>query len=209
MFIRIGGIPGVGKTTIINEIVEKSSQLKIPVVKIKGAEYLMNVLDVSSYDELRQIPEQVRAQARPEMYRRMYEDDNKDPNTIRLRDAHYSLWQDESGFIQFLSLEEDKKQMLSMVCLTASEDTILQRRRDDGRSDRNLDIDIIRRELIEESKSAKEQAESLGINLVQVENIGEISLVCANIVERTMGRFDFKQDLLRGLLERSPAKERF
>jgi len=109
MFIKIGGVPGVGKTTVISEIVEKSSQLGLPIVKVKGAEYLLDVLGVSTYEQLRQVPEQERAQARSEMYRRMYEDDRNDPSTIRLRDAHYSLWQDGSGFVNFPLLEEDKR----------------------------------------------------------------------------------------------------
>lgn len=208
MFIRVGGVPGVGKTTVINEIVEKSSRLGLPVVKIKGAKYLMNVLGVSSYEDLRQVPEQDRAQARPEMYRRMYEDDRKDPNTIRLRDAHYSLWQDGSGFVQFPTLEEDREQMLSMVCLTASEDIILERRRNDGRSDRALDGVVIKRELAKEMEVARKQAESLDINLIQVENVGKISLVCASIVKKTMDGFDFQQELLRELSGLTLSKER-
>lgn len=208
MFIRIGGVPGVGKTTVINEIVKKSSRLGLPVVKVKGAEYLMDILGLSTYDELRQVPEQDRALARPEMYRRMYEDDRNDPNTIRLRDAHFSLWQNGSGFVYFPVLEEDRKQMLSMVCLTAPDTTIFERRRNDGRSDRSLDNDTIQKELMKESEVAKEQATSLGINLVQVENVGNVSGVCIQVVRETMDGFEFQQELLRELSEMASNKER-
>lgn len=208
MFIRIGGVPAVGKTTVINEIVEKSLRLDIPVVKVKGAKYLMDILGVSTHEQLREISEQERAQARPEMYRRMYEDDRNDPNTIRLRDAHFSLWQNESGFVNFPLLEEDKKQMLSLVCLTAPETTIYERRRTDGRSDRTLEIDTIQREIIRELELAREQARSLGINLVQIENVGDISEVCVRVVRETMGRFNFQQELLRELSGKTISRER-
>lgn len=209
MFIRIGGVPGVGKTTVINEIVEKSLQLGLPVVRVKGAEYLMDILGVSTYEQLREVPEQERAQARPEMYKRMYENDRNDPNTIRLRDAHFSLWQDGFGFVDFPALEEDKSQMLSMVCLTAPETTIYERRRNDSRSDRALEIGIIQKELTKELEVAREQANSLGIDLVQIENIGDISEVCVRVVMETMSGFEFQRDLIRELSGKTFGKERF
>jgi len=209
MFIRIGGVPGVGKTTIINEIVEKSSRLNLPIVKVKGAEYLMDILGISTYEQLRRIPEKERAQARPEMYIRMYKEDRNDPNTIRLRDAHYSLWQNGSGFVDFPIQEEDKKQMLSMVCLTASETTIYERRKNDCRSDRSLEINIIQKELLRELQVAREQAKIIGIDLVQIENTGNISEVCAKVVRETMGGFEFQGELLRELSGRALSKERF
>lgn len=208
MFIRIGGVPGVGKTTVIDEIVKKSSRLGFPVVKVKGAEYLMNILGVSTYEQLRRISEKERAQARPEMYRKMYEEDRNDPGTIRLRDAHFSLWQDGSGFVDFPILEEDKRQMLSIVCLTAPETTIHERRKNDNRSDRALDKDIIQKELTRELEVAREQTNYLGINLVQVENIGDISTVCVKVVRETMGEFEFQQELLSELTGRTSHKER-
>lgn len=208
MFIRIGGVPGVGKTTVINEIVEKSSRLGLPVVKVKGAKYLMDILGVTTYEQLREIPEQERAQARPEMYRRMYEEDYKDPNTIRLRDAHFSLWQNGSGFVYFPALEWDRKQMLSMVCLTAPYTVIYERRRNDGRSDRSLDKDTIQKELMKELEVAKEQAAFLGTNLVQVENVGNVTRVCMQVVRETMNGFEFQQELLRELSGMPSNKER-
>jgi hypothetical protein len=48
----------------------------------------------------------------------------------------------------------------------------------------------------------------LGVNLVQLENVGEIPLVCASVVEKTMGRFDFQQELLRELSGRTFSRER-
>jgi adenylate kinase len=209
MFIRIGGVPGVGKTTVINEIVKKSSRLSAPVVKVKGAEYLMDILGISTYEQLRGISEQERAQARPEMYKRMYEEDRNDPSTIRLRDAHFTLWQNGSSFVEFPVLEEDKRQMLSMVCLTAPVATIYERRKVDGRSDRALEGDIIQKELTRELEVAGRQADLVGINLVQVENIGDIPTVCAKIVRKTMGGFEFQQELLSELLEGTSHKERF
>lgn len=209
MFIRIGGVPGVGKTTIIDKIVEESSRLGFPIVKVKGAKYLMDIFGVLTYEQLRGISEQERALARPEMYRRMYEEDRNDPNTIRLRDAHFTLWQGGSGFTDFPLLVEDREQMLSMVCLTAPEDAVYERRKRDGRPDRALERGIIREELTRELEIAVEQANCLGINLVQIENVGDISTVCAKVVMEGMGKFEFQYELLRELLGRSFDEGRF
>lgn len=61
---------------------------------------------------------------------------------------------------------------------------------------------------MKESEVAKEQATSLGINLVQVENVGNVSEVCVKVVRETMGRFKFQQELLRELSEMASNKER-
>lgn len=172
MFIRIGGVPGVGKTTVINEIVETSSRLGLPVEKVKGADYLLNILGITSYEDLRKLPEEVRCAARSEMFRRMYEDDRADPQTIRLRDAHFTLVDPKNGeTVIFPLMPEDKEQILSMVVLTANPETILSRRiADKDRQDRMICLGSIIREQNTEIKVAQSQSQELGIKLVAIDN---------------------------------------
>ncbi len=210
MFIRVGGVPGVGKTTVIDRIVGASKQLGLPVVKVKGANYLMKALGISSLDELRRVPEEVKAAVRPQMYRWMYEEDLGDPCTVRLRDAHFSLYHDDGSVTEFPVLDDDRRQMLSMVCLVAPPAAIYQRREVDinSRSDRPLDLGLIKRELATEISIARQQANSLGFNLVEVENTGNIQQACRLVVERTLNKYDFQLELLRELSRTSSSLER-
>ena len=208
MFIRVGGVPCVGKTTIINRIVEASEKLGAPVVKVKGGDYLLDILGVSSYDELREIPESVRLTARPEMYRKMYTEDREDPVTIRLRDAHYSLWQKDCGFVYFPAQEEDRNQLLSMVCISAPSEVVLSRRLCDRREDRSYEVEIISQEINTELETARAQSMKLGHELVLIDNIGDISSSCRKLVEATMSQFPFKQELEGELLNGDCSRER-
>lgn len=172
MFIRIGGVPGVGKSTVIRKITEAAKWCGLPVEKVKGGDYLLRLAGVSSYDELRKLPEDYRASLRPEMYRLMYEEDRNNPGVIRLRDAHFSLIDPESGkTVLFPVFPEDKEQMLGMVILTADPEVILQRRTlDKDREDRSLDLEVIKREQEIELATATAQAKELGQELAVVDN---------------------------------------
>ncbi|MBN1168552.1 AAA family ATPase [Candidatus Woesebacteria bacterium] len=196
-FIRVGGPKGVGKSTIIKEIVGASERLGLPVQKVKGGDHLLDILGVSSYDELRMLPEEVREAARPEMYRRMYEEDRGDPDTIRLRDAHYVMWGKNNDGIVCPTQPEDKEQMLAMVCLTAPLDVIYQRRVFDGREDRHFDENLIKIEIETELEIARCQSREIGCPLVVIENTGNIQESCASLVRETMGGLPYQQELLR------------
>jgi len=89
MFVYIGGVPGVGKTTVIAKVEELARERKIKMEKIKGAPILCELVGVATVAELRALPESVRRALRPEMNRRIYELDRADPGTIRLADGHF------------------------------------------------------------------------------------------------------------------------
>ena len=78
----------------------------------------------------------------------------------------------------------------------------------DGREDRSYDLDTICRESTVELETAKRQAESLGMHLIQIENTGYVTTVCRNIVRNTMGNFEFHQELLKELSNGFASKER-
>ncbi len=175
MFIRIGGAPGVGKSTLINKLVEIANKNNLPVKRVKGGDYLLKLAGVSSYDELRKLPEEYRASLRPEMYRLMYEEDRRKPEVVRLRDAHFSLIDPETGkIVIFPVLPEDSGQMLSMVLLRANPEVILARRTQQrDRIDRYFDLETIKKEQEVEIGIASSQAKDLGKELVIVDNSPE------------------------------------
>lgn len=198
MFIRIGGIPGVGKSSIINTVSELSHDLKLPVERVKGGDYLLRLAGVATYDELRKLPEEYRASLRPDMYRLMYEDDRKDPSIIRLRDAHFSLLEEgQTKIVEFPNQVEDKYQLHNLVLVVADPETILARRKQDiGRSDRSLDIAKIEYEQLIEEEVAKRQASELQMELIIINNSGILNEVCWQLVHRS-----FPEGQLRRTLE--------
>lgn len=198
MFIRIGGVPGVGKTTIIEAIQKAAEGRGFPVDRIKGADYLLDILGVKNYDELRRLPEAVREAARPEMYRRMYKDDAADAGVVRLRDAHYSLWEGEEGsFSYFPIFPEDRQQTAALVCICASPEIILERRMKDGgkRTDRAVSIVKIKEELRVELETCREQARSLGLEPIIINNDGRLDDSCRELVARSFPEAAYKSQL--------------
>ena len=101
MFIKVGGPNGSGKTTVTTQLEELGRSFGLSIERVKGGDILLALANVATYDELRRIPEEVRAGLRPEMYRIMYEMDRNDPGTIRVRDAHFTLFDEcTSRFVE-------------------------------------------------------------------------------------------------------------
>ncbi|HCX25786.1 MAG: hypothetical protein UX08_C0012G0062 [Candidatus Collierbacteria bacterium GW2011_GWB1_45_35] len=186
MFIRIGGIPGVGKSTVIDKLSKVGKMYGLPIEKVKGGDVLLKLAGVSTYDELRKLPESFRASLRPEMFRIMYEEDRQNPQVIRLRDAHFSLIDPETGQIVTFPLQhEDSEQMLAMIVLTADPEIILTRRLGDkSRSDRFMDLDVIIEEQRIEIETAEAQSKQLDRELVIVDNSPEGLSVYKEIINK-------------------------
>lgn len=211
MFIRIGGVPGVGKTSIINSIIEACRKRGFDdVIKIKGGDLLLDILNVANYDELRAIPELIRESARPEMFRRMYQEDLKDPNTIRLRDAHYSLWNPElKQFTIFPLQPEDKEQMLNMVCVIAPKELVRNHREKDHltRGDRSTELDQIEKELYQEHHTYRQQLEILNLPVITVNN-QDINIASRELVCRAFPETYHHKVELENSFQHLPGKER-
>ena len=211
MFIRIGGVPGVGKSTLINNLVEVANKNNLPVERVKGGDYLLKLAGVSSYDELRKLPEDYRASLRPEMYRLTYEEDRRKPEIIKLRDAHFSLIDPEtSKIVIFPILPEDAEQMVSMVLLTADPEVIMTRRTQQGdRIDRYFDLKTIKKEQAVEIEIASSQAKDLGKELVMVDNSPEWGAsIYKEIVRRAFPEGRVRSFMKRALCVSIPFKER-
>ena len=175
MLVYVGGVPGVGKTTVIEKTKKLAQKHGIKVETIKGAPILCELAGVKTVRELRKLPESVRRELRPEMNRRVYELDRADPDTIRLGDGHFVYFDIEGKEYGIRQIQPwDKEQLLAIAVVIASIDTIQQRRFKDmhRRSDRKLDKDFLIREQKMEIQIATAQAAELGISICFVRNEG-------------------------------------
>lgn len=173
MFIKIGGVHGVGKTTVAEILINDLISFGHDAGGVHGADIMARILGVTM-DELRAMPEKRKNEAREKMFREVYKTDLENPDKIIIRDAHFCIRDVNDGKIQPVGLrDDDRNQLKAIVLLTAPEEEILKRRNDHGRIDRSLDMDIIREEMENEVKVARQQAEELGIPIFEIENAGQ------------------------------------
>ena len=166
MFIYVGGVPAVGKTSIIKAVEELAYKQGVSIERTVGTDIMCELAGVSTVDELRRLPEKTRREFRPEMNRRIYEQDRLDPLTIRVCDGHFCFLDvkgEEYGERQIQPW--DKEQMKAFVLVLANPQTILQRRVGDGteRPDRQRDLEFVKREQRLEVRIATHQAQELAI----------------------------------------------
>jgi len=175
MFVYIGGVPGVGKTTVVTEVEELARKRKIKMEKIKGASILCELAGVATVTELRALPESVRRVLRPEMNRRLYAFDRVDPGTIRLADGHFVYFDFEGREYGVRQIQPwDKTQMIAITVIIASPSSILSRRlkETNNRPDRKHDINFLIQEQKMEIDVAISQARNLSIPFCFICNDG-------------------------------------
>lgn len=90
MFIYCGGIPAVGKTTIIKRSIELARGMNFPLQDLKEKKLLCQITGVGSAEEYAKLPADIRAEARKRMIGYLYEVDEQDLTTIRIRDDHFT-----------------------------------------------------------------------------------------------------------------------
>lgn len=173
MFVYIGGVPGVGKTTVVTKAEELARKRKIKMEKIKGAPILCELAGVTTVAELRALPEGVRRALRPEMNRRLYELDRGDSGTIRLADGHFVYFDVEGKEYGVRQIQPwDKEQTIAIAVVVASPSSILSRRLKEAndRPDRKHDINFLIREQKMEIDVAVSQATELGVPFCFIRN---------------------------------------
>lgn len=173
MFILIGGVPGVGKTTVTQRVEKLALKNYLRLERVYGTHILRELAGVATLDELRALSEETRASLRPEMYRRLYENDRNDIQTIRLIDGHFVFFDINGEKFSTQSIfPQDREQMMAVAVITAEPETILLRRQKDAglRKDRQLDIDFIRREQCMELETANSYAHTLNIPIAILKN---------------------------------------
>lgn len=77
MIIYVGGIPGVGKTTIITRLEKIAQKAGFKLEQTRGLDILCKLAGVAAVKELRLLPEEIRSKFRPEMYKRLYAMDQR------------------------------------------------------------------------------------------------------------------------------------
>jgi adenylate kinase len=182
MFIYIGGVPGVGKTTVVTEVEELAGKRKIKMEKIEGAPILCELAGVATVTELRALPESMRRALRPEMNRRLYELDRADSGSIRLADGHFVYFDIEGKEYGVRQIQLwDKEQTIAIAVIVASPSSILNRRLKEAndRPDRKHDINFLIQEQKMEIDVAVSQAKELSIPFCLIRNEGDESPTAA------------------------------
>jgi len=204
MFVYIGGVPGVGKTTVVAETEKLAWKYEIRMEKvIGGGPILCELAGVANVAELRALPESVRQALRPEMNRRLYELDRANPEIIRLTEGHFIYFDIEGKEYGIRQIQPwDKEQMLAIVIIVANPYTILRRRLKDAyiRYDRKLIIDFLTREHKMEVNAAVSQAVELGIPFCFISNEGHENPTASE----TLFSFCIHQALCRKILHVFP-----
>jgi adenylate kinase len=186
MFIKIGGVSGSGKTTVVPLFVSRLEELGYRTERIKGGEIMAASLGLSDPHELDNMhPEEVLKKVRIEAYLQLYQKDRKEIPTIRVRDGHYTVVQrDELGSISINQVDlmpGDFTQMGALFILEPSREIIVARRVLDAidRIDRNIDdLVLLDDEMRLERQTAEKQAASLGIGLNIFENETDPNQTC-------------------------------
>jgi len=113
MIIYVGGISGVGKTTIIKQTIAQLRREGIKIESTTGLELLCELIGIKTVRELRFVSEEIKAKFRPQMYRQIYEIDRKDIATLRISDGHFCFFDRKTKkYIPRKIQPEERKQIL-------------------------------------------------------------------------------------------------
>lgn len=155
--IRVGGVHGVGKSTLIEKAL-KISGVDAPV--IKGSKIMADFLKISP-EELPFLKKDVRGEARQHMYKQL--------SLFRhgIRDGHFCVYSGQGYEFPLDSREKDYVD--AAVVIISSPLRILFRRRKITRQ-RPLSIWSVIRQQEYEVSAAKGYAKNLGIRLYKIRN---------------------------------------
>ena len=128
MFVYLGGIPGVGKTTVVSGTLDIARAAGFSLVGMEEKKVLCELAGVGSPEEYRVLPVAVRTRARREMVACFYAVDCNDPQVVRMRDDHFVYPQEDGSYLARPYELGDKNQMLAIVVLWAEPKAILGRR---------------------------------------------------------------------------------
>lgn len=155
--VRVGGVHGVGKSTLIKKALEISG-INAPV--IKGSEIMADYLKISP-ESLPFIGKQDRGKAREYMYEQF------SSFTYGIRDGHFCVYSDQ-GY-EFPANNKEKMSVTAAVVIVASPLQILFRRRRVVRR-RPLSIFSIIKQQKYEIRAANSYAQKNGIKFYKVRN---------------------------------------
>lgn len=128
MFIYVGGVAGVGKTTIVKRTVELACKYDFPLQYMNEKKLLLKITGVGRAEEYAMLSRRTRVEARKQMVELFCALDQKDPTTIRIRDDHFTA-PVKNGIYWIRQLKgRDRAHMLAFVTIVVRPDLIIQRR---------------------------------------------------------------------------------
>lgn len=193
MFVRVGGIPGVGKTAVIERAVELSRETGIDLERARTKEVLCELASVETVEEYRRLPLKLRKSLYPPLDRRLYAEDRLRPCVMKLYDSHFYFFDPETGNYQTRTLlPEDKQQLRAIVVLAVDNVKVVSKRRQQDQSFRldrqQLSIGLLHMEQAMEIKVASSQAAQLEIPFQVLYNedgdLDRVALQLLTFVER-------------------------
>ena len=176
MFFSLGGIPGVGKTTVMQYTLQLAWEEGFGIQDAHKHRILYELAGVSSKFQYVQLPHATRAGAHLALIDRLRVAETADPNGIRIRDDHFAYpHSDGSCFIRPIN-SMDYQYLVGIFILTADPPIILARRIDDDLALRpehtNDTLATVTAHQCLEISTACQQAAVLGIPFRMLENDG-------------------------------------
>ena len=114
MYIWIGGIPAVGKTTVIKNILEQGGWGD-DVLKVKSSSILLELAGLNSASELISLSGEKRNELGTMVHSKLLEIDRSDPHRIRIDDGHFAIPMDNGVFR--IVLPTNRETMAQTACL--------------------------------------------------------------------------------------------
>lgn len=171
MIIKIGGVRGVGKTTLIQSCVNILTSRGYHAERLYPKERMEAVLGVGS-NQLDFCSKDDIFVARQVVYRLLCEEANQTP-IMWLQDSHFAFVDEGDGITSIDPLSTDRSILGGILLVNASARTVVQRRMADSarRPDRNVLNELqVAKELWCEYKTAYTQATQLNIPFRIIDN---------------------------------------
>lgn len=167
MIVYVGGIPGVGKTKLVDQLHGATLPSGTSIESAKLKDVLCELAGVDTVTEFRLLSEEVRGSLHLEATRRIYELDSQNPRKIRLYDSHFCSMGPDGRVKHVRPIHpKDRGQLLAVVVLVTGACEILSRRIADTafRTDRHITTETtVKREQALECREAKSQVLGIGV----------------------------------------------
>src|SRR5258706_14582024 len=121
MLIYVAGVPGTGKTTIIESLIKKLNSLGHKSVSVSDLPILCKLAGNISPDEFKKLPDSIRKKYRPEMNRIIYEEDLNDFSTIRILDGHFAYYEAGSKEYSIRPVNREDYQQMKAIFVIVSD----------------------------------------------------------------------------------------
>lgn len=175
--IHIGGVKGVGKTTILRAFPEFYREKTNKEISIVHASELLARLAKENFNKnWSDLNVSEQKSLREEAVRQIKEN----PAPLVLLDSHYIDL--KNGEPVSIMPDEFKKLIDVHVVLEASPEEVLERRIKDGSRKRDIDIDLIKKEAVAEKEVAQKIGTEFGKTVIFVKN-DKINEACQSLYD--------------------------